>query len=74
MSRGENPAGLECVSSVIYEDNSGKYVWDTGCLLHCVLPIKLPFYFPVNSPSGEFFIVVTFYGFSIQSLYVMVNG
>ncbi|RVW75161.1 putative Ufm1-specific protease [Vitis vinifera] len=60
VSRGENPAGLECVSSVIYEDNSGKYVWDTGCLLHCVLPIKLPFYFPVNSPSGEFFIVVTF--------------
>lgn len=61
VSRGENPAGLECVSSVIYEDNSGKYVWDTGCLLHCVLPIKLPFYFPVNSPSdaGEMYLRAT---------------
>ncbi|XP_034674032.1 probable Ufm1-specific protease isoform X2 [Vitis riparia] len=54
VSRGENPTGLECVRSVIYEDDSGKYVWDTGCLLHCVLPIKLPFYFPVNSPSDLF--------------------
>ena len=60
VSRGENPTGLESVNSIIYEDDSGKYVWDTGCLLHCELPIKLPLYFSVNSPSGEF-VFVTFY-------------
>lgn len=55
VSKGGNPTELERVSSVIYEDDSGKYVWDIGCLLHCELPIKLPLYFPVNNQSGEFF-------------------
>lgn len=52
ISRTEKLAKLEPVGSVDYEeDKSGKYLWENGCLLHCELPIKLPFYFPASSPS-----------------------
>lgn len=53
ISKTEKLAKLEPVTSVVYEeDKSGKYLWENGCLLHCELPIKLPFYFPASSPSG----------------------
>lgn len=52
ISKSENLTKLEPVGSVVYEDKSGKYLWENGCLLHCELPIKLPFYFPATSPSG----------------------
>lgn len=52
ISKTENSTKLEPVASVVYEDKSGKYLWENGCLLHCELPIKLPFYFPASSPSG----------------------
>ncbi|KAJ0248439.1 Ufm1-specific protease [Hirschfeldia incana] len=52
ISKTEKLAKLEPVGSVVYEeDKSGKYLWENGCLLHCELPIKLPFYFPAGSPS-----------------------
>lgn len=72
VSKGGNPTALECVTSIIYEDDPVNYVWDTGCLLYCELPIKLPFYFPANSPSGEFFIVSIFHGSNTHSLYLRV--
>lgn len=52
ISKNEKATKLERVASVVYEDKSGKYLWENGCLLHCELPIKLPFYFPASSPSG----------------------
>lgn len=52
ISKSENTTKLEPVGSVVYEDKSGKYLWENGCLLHCELPIKLPFYYPASSPSG----------------------
>lgn len=65
ISKTENSTKLEPVASVVYEDKSGKYLWENGCLLHCELPIKLPFYFPASSPSGMisnflFFLFATF--------------
>uniref|UniRef100_A0A1J3HZW4 Probable Ufm1-specific protease n=1 Tax=Noccaea caerulescens TaxID=107243 RepID=A0A1J3HZW4_NOCCA len=51
ISKTENSTKLEPVASVVYEDKSAKYLWENGCLLHCELPIKLPFYFPSSSPS-----------------------
>ncbi|KAK9278466.1 hypothetical protein L1049_028031 [Liquidambar formosana] len=51
ISRRENLSSLESVTSFVYEDHPEKYVWERGCLLKCELPIKLPFYFPKNSPS-----------------------
>ncbi|CAG7869789.1 unnamed protein product [Brassica rapa] len=52
ISKTEKLAKLEPVASIVYEeDKSGKYLWENGCLLHCELPIKLPFYFPASSPS-----------------------
>ncbi|ESQ45722.1 hypothetical protein EUTSA_v10010185mg [Eutrema salsugineum] len=53
ISKTENSTKLEPVASVVYEDKSGKYLWENGCLLHCELPIKLPFYFPASSPSDS---------------------
>ncbi|CAH8307231.1 unnamed protein product [Eruca vesicaria subsp. sativa] len=54
ISKTEKSAKLEPVGSVVYEeDKSGKYLWENGCLLHCELPIKLPFYFPASSPSDS---------------------
>lgn len=52
ISKTENSTKIDPVASVVYEDNSAKYLWENGCLLHCELPIKLPFYFPASSPSG----------------------
>jgi hypothetical protein len=53
ISKSENTTKLEPVGSVVYEDKSGKYLWENGCLLHCELPIKLPFYYPASSPSDS---------------------
>lgn len=54
VSRSGNSNNIEAVEYVIYDDNPHKYVWDRGCLIRCELPLKLPFYYPVNNPSGEF--------------------
>ncbi|KAF3436708.1 hypothetical protein FNV43_RR19455 [Rhamnella rubrinervis] len=46
-----NSKSIERVTLVEYEDHYEKYVWEWGCLLRCELPIRLPIYYPVNSPS-----------------------
>lgn len=51
VSETEGSTSLEFVNSVSYDDNPEKFVWESGCLLRCELPIKLPFCFPVNKPS-----------------------
>ncbi|KAJ0106533.1 hypothetical protein Patl1_18203 [Pistacia atlantica] len=51
VSRSENSTSIETVEYVIYDDNPPEYVWERGCLIRCELPLKLPFYYPVNNPS-----------------------
>ncbi|XP_031283525.1 probable Ufm1-specific protease [Pistacia vera] len=51
VSRSENSTNIETVEYVIYDDNPHEYVWERGCLILCELPLKLPFYYPVNNPS-----------------------
>ncbi|KAK4350612.1 hypothetical protein RND71_029925 [Anisodus tanguticus] len=41
----------ESVSSIVYEDNPEKFVWERGCLLHCALHVKLPLYYQPNNPN-----------------------
>lgn len=48
---------MEVVSSVIYEDNPEKYIWDKGCLLRCNLEFKLPIFIPLHKTSGAFLAV-----------------
>ncbi|XWS51339.1 hypothetical protein CRYUN_Cryun12cG0168700 [Craigia yunnanensis] len=43
VSETECSMSLEFVNSVSYDDNPEKFFWETGCLLRCELPIKLPF-------------------------------
>ncbi|KAI4342509.1 hypothetical protein MLD38_027131 [Melastoma candidum] len=42
---------LQTVPSVVYDIDPDKYIWEKGCLLHCQLPIKLPFFYPMNNPA-----------------------
>ncbi|XP_038895920.1 probable Ufm1-specific protease [Benincasa hispida] len=51
VSQSENGTSLDSVSSVMYENNPEKYIWERGCLLRCELPISIPLYFPLDSPS-----------------------
>ncbi|TVU51662.1 hypothetical protein EJB05_03102 [Eragrostis curvula] len=39
-------------SEVVWEDEPGKLLWEKGCLLRCVLPLKLPLYVPADEVSG----------------------
>lgn len=55
-SNTESSTSLEFVNSVSYGDNPEKFVWESGCLLRCELPVKLPFCFPVNKPSDAEYI------------------
>ncbi|MCD9641224.1 hypothetical protein HAX54_027294 [Datura stramonium] len=42
---------LESVSSIVYEDNPEKFVWERGCLLRCALQVKLPLYYQPSNPN-----------------------
>lgn len=53
VSRSETSTSIETVDYVLYDDNPLKFVWERGCLIRCELPIRLPFYYSVNKPSGE---------------------
>uniref|UniRef100_A0A2N9F7T2 Ufm1-specific protease n=1 Tax=Fagus sylvatica TaxID=28930 RepID=A0A2N9F7T2_FAGSY len=50
VSKSESSNSLELVTSVVYEDRPEKFVWETGCLLRCEVPIRFPVYFPVENP------------------------
>lgn len=52
VSRDGNPQNVENVSSIIYEEQPEKYIWQRGCLLLCELPVKLPVYYPINNEKG----------------------
>lgn len=52
VSCSRNSGRLESANSVVYDDEPDKYVWERGCLLKCELPIRLPVYYPANSPKG----------------------
>lgn len=51
ISKTGNLKIFERVSSVVYEELPEKFVWERGCLLHCVLPIKFPVYYPAKNPK-----------------------
>ncbi|KAL4363304.1 hypothetical protein GQ457_04G015280 [Hibiscus cannabinus] len=51
VSENERSANLDLVNSVSYDANPEKFLWESGCLLLCQLPVKLPVCFPVNKPS-----------------------
>lgn len=42
---------FESATSVVYEDQPQKYVWERGCILSCELPIKLPVYYSLKDPK-----------------------
>lgn len=54
VSGSESSTSLESLTSVVYEDHPAKYIWETGCLLRCELPITFPVYVPVKNPPGKF--------------------
>ncbi|KAF3628394.1 putative Ufm1-specific protease [Capsicum annuum] len=51
MSKDGKLDSLQSVSSIVYEDNPEKFVWERGCLLHCALQVKLPLYYEPNKPN-----------------------
>ena len=49
---------LESATTVVYEDQPQKYVWERGCILSCELPIKLPVYYSLKDPKGTSFSII----------------
>uniref|UniRef100_A0A7N0RJ20 Probable Ufm1-specific protease n=1 Tax=Kalanchoe fedtschenkoi TaxID=63787 RepID=A0A7N0RJ20_KALFE len=45
VSRGKKLDSLEMITSVFYEKEPEKYIWERGCLLRCELPFQVPFYY-----------------------------
>ncbi|XP_076959529.1 putative Ufm1-specific protease [Bidens hawaiensis] len=43
---------IELVTTVVYEEQPDKYVWERGCILYCELPIKLPVIYSVKELKG----------------------
>ncbi|KAL2515405.1 putative Ufm1-specific protease [Forsythia ovata] len=52
-SRARNSGSVEKVSTIVYEDQPEKFVWDKGCIVRCELPIRLPLYYPLNTEDVE---------------------
>nr|POE64035.1 putative ufm1-specific protease [Quercus suber] len=50
VSKLASSTSIEPVNSVVHQDKPEKFVWETGCLLRCEVPIRFPVYFPVNNP------------------------
>ncbi|KAG5582470.1 hypothetical protein H5410_053097 [Solanum commersonii] len=51
VSKDGKMDSVESVSSIVYEDNPEKFVWERGCLLHCALQVKLPLYYQPSKPN-----------------------
>ncbi|KVH98971.1 Peptidase C78, ubiquitin fold modifier-specific peptidase 1/ 2 [Cynara cardunculus var. scolymus] len=49
---------FESATSVVYEDQPQKYVWERSCVLSCELPIKLPVYYSLKDPKGTSFSII----------------
>ncbi|CAM8929612.1 unnamed protein product [Rhodiola kirilowii] len=52
LAKGKKLDSLEMITSVAYEKEPEKYIWERGCLLRCELPVQVPFYYPSKDPSG----------------------
>ncbi|OAY47884.1 probable Ufm1-specific protease isoform X1 [Manihot esculenta] len=50
LSRSGDSTSVLSLASVVYKEHSEEYVWETGCLIRCQLPIKLPFFVPLGNP------------------------
>lgn len=53
ISRTGNSYTLDKVSTVVYENQAEKEVWEKGCIVRCELPLKLPLYYALDNPKGE---------------------
>ncbi|KAI3464177.1 hypothetical protein Pfo_020840 [Paulownia fortunei] len=51
ISRTGNSGNLEKVTTVVYEDQPEKEVWEKGSIVRCELPLKLPLYYALNNPK-----------------------
>ncbi|KAL7153576.1 hypothetical protein ABFS83_04G178600 [Erythranthe nasuta] len=51
VSRTGNSRNLERVSTVVYEDQPEREVWEKGCIVRCELPLKLPVYYSLKNPT-----------------------
>lgn len=60
LSKSGNGKDLVPVSSIVYEQEPEKLIWDSGYLLCCDLPIRLPIYVSASKESGLFSIFGTF--------------
>jgi len=70
VSKSASSTSIEPVNSVVHEEKPEKFVWETGCLLRCEVPIRFPVYFPVNSPIGKFRFYMQFLAcLSVKRLY-----
>lgn len=52
ISRAANSYKLEEVSSIVYEDQPVKEVWEKGCIVRCELPLNLPLYYASDNPKA----------------------
>ncbi|MED6124169.1 hypothetical protein PIB30_056579 [Stylosanthes scabra] len=51
VSESGKPNSLEEIDSIVEEEHLEKYVWESGCLVRCELPIKLPVYYSLKNTS-----------------------
>ncbi|KAL2492366.1 putative Ufm1-specific protease [Abeliophyllum distichum] len=61
MSRARNSGRVEKVSTIVYEDQPEKFVWDKGCIVRCELPIRLSLYYPLNTEDVERRVCTSYY-------------
>ncbi|XP_042503011.1 probable Ufm1-specific protease [Macadamia integrifolia] len=52
ISEPENSLILGAVTTVVYEENPDKYMYERGCLLRCELAVNLPIYVPTYRDSA----------------------
>ncbi|KAH6819954.1 Peptidase C78 [Perilla frutescens var. hirtella] len=52
ISRAANSYKLDKVSSVVYEDQPEKEVWEKGCIVRCELSLKLPLYYATDNSKA----------------------
>ncbi|KAL0335814.1 UNVERIFIED_CONTAM: putative Ufm1-specific protease [Sesamum radiatum] len=51
ISRTGKSRNLEKASTVVYETQPEKQVWEKGCIVRCELPLNLPLYYASNNPK-----------------------
>ncbi|URE09402.1 Peptidase family C78 [Musa troglodytarum] len=51
VSHSTNMESMETVSTVVFEDNPERYIWEKGCLLRCELELMLPVFVPLDKTS-----------------------